>query len=228
MGIVLINQSAKIADADVEDIAAACDQQLQTDVAEAWGISDPLRVTTTPDATAYQFFLVDTIPEAPTALAYHSVRNGVPFGKIGIGPTLQAGQSVSSATSHEAVELQCDRFCASWSFSNRLQSLVATEACDPVQGEAYPITIPNGKQIMVCNFVTPAYFSDDALGKPVDHLGHLTRSFDITPGGYQVIMKGGVASNVFGPRVSAALRQGKEASQGRTFWRHVTMALAMS
>jgi hypothetical protein len=33
--------------------------------------------------------------------------------------------------------------------------------------------------------------------------------------------------NVFGANFSSALRAAKEASQGRTFWRNVTMALVM-
>jgi hypothetical protein len=51
------------------------------------------------------------IPEAPGALAYHFVQpDGVPAGKIGVETTLNAGETVASATSHEAVELQCDIF----------------------------------------------------------------------------------------------------------------------
>ncbi len=229
MGIVLINQSAKISDKDVKNIAEACDLQLRNDVAPAWDISRPLTVTTTPDLSSYPFYLVDTIPEAPGALAYHFVQpDGVPAGKIGVQTTLQAGDTVAGATSHEAVELQCDIFCASWSFITRLHCLVATEACDPVQGDSYTIKVADGSAIPVSNFVTPYYFTDNPLKEPLDHLGKLQETFAISPGGYQIRMRGGKVTNVYGDEVSAALRKGKEASHGRTFWRHVTMALALS
>jgi hypothetical protein len=227
MGITLVNQSTVISDAEVETIAEACNRQLQKDVAAAWGISTPLTVTTKPDSSSYPFFFVDEIPEAPGALAYHYVQDsGVPAGKIGVKVTQQAGDSVSSATSHEAVELQCDIFCGSWSYSNRLRCLVATEACDPVQSQSYTIAV-GGSAIEVSNFVTPYYFADNALGNPVDQLGKLKGPFEIAHGGYQIQMKGGAVHNVFGAEVSPALKAAKEVSHGRTFWRHVTMALAL-
>jgi hypothetical protein len=228
MSITLVNQSSLIADAEVESIAAACNLQLQNEVSAAWGIKDPLKVTTGADPAAYQFLFVDEIPEAPGALAYHYVDpdTGIPAGKIGVKVTRDAGESVSSATSHEAVELQCDVFCASWSFSNRLRCLVATEACDPVQSQTYTIDV-GGSAVEVSNFVTPYYFTDNALGNPLDHLQKLSRTFDIAPGGYQIQMKAGRVHNVFGANFSSALRAAKEASQGRTFWRNVTMALVM-
>jgi hypothetical protein len=229
MSIVLINQSKTITDADVQNIADACDQQLGHEVAAAWDIKDPLRVTTTADAKAYPFFLVDEIPEAPGALAYHFVQdNGIPAGKIGVKTTLDAHESVSSATSHEAVELQCDIFCASWSYSDRLKCLVATEACDPVQNDTYTIKVAGGAAVEVSNFVTPYYFTEDPLGNPLDHLGTLTQTFGIAKGGYQIQMKGGKVDNVFGADFSKKVRAGKEASHGRTFWRNVTMAIALS
>jgi len=228
MSIVLINQSTKITDAEVAHIAEACDFQLQNEVAEAWDIKDPLNVTTKSDPKAYPFFFVDDIPEAPGALAYHFVQdNGIPAGKIGVKTTIDAGESVSSATSHEAVELQCDIFCASWSYSDRLQCLVATEACDPVQADTYTVKTGDGTLISVSNFVTPYYFTENPLGHSLDHLGNLKQPFDIGKGGYQIRMKGGAVSNKFGSNFSAKVRAGKDASQGRTFWRQVTMALAM-
>ena len=95
MGIALINQSKGISDAEVAQIAEACHLQLMNEVAEAWNIKNPLPVGTAIEDESYPFFLVDTIPEAPGALAYHFVQdNGVPAGKIGVETTRQAGESV--------------------------------------------------------------------------------------------------------------------------------------
>jgi hypothetical protein len=162
VGIVLINESTAISDAEVVQIAKACDEQLQSEVADAWEIRDPLRVTTTPDNSSYPFFFVDEIPEAPGALAYHFVQpSGVPAGKIGVKATLAANESLSGAASHEAVELQCDIFCASWSYSSSLRCLVATEACDPVQSRTYTVKASGGTLVEVSNFVTPYYFTEN-------------------------------------------------------------------
>src|SRR5262245_27749393 len=229
MNIALINHSTVLSDKEVHRIADACDIQLRRDVAPPWDIKHPLRVTTTRSDNEYPFFLVDAIPEERDALAYHYVQdNGIPAGKIGVKTTLDAGDSVSSAASHEAVELQCDIFCASWSYSTRLRCLVATEVCDPVQADTYSIEARDGTRVEVSNFVTPAYFTDDPLGKPLDHLRRLDKTFDIARGGYQIRMKGGRVKSVYGRGFSDRVRAGKDASRGRTFWRQVTMALAMT
>ena len=229
MAIALINQSSAMTDEQVKNIADACSIQLRDHVAPAWDIKSPQEVRTELEPSSYPFFFVDNIPEAPGALAYHFVQdNGVPAGKIGVETTLKAGESVESATSHEAVELQCDIFCAAWSYSDRLQCLVATEACDPVQADTYEIEVADRTKVEVSNFVTPYYFTEDPLGQPLDHLGNLKQTFDMSPGGYLIQMKAGKVSNVYGADFSSALRAGKEASRGRTFWRNVTMAIAMS
>jgi len=225
MGIVLINQSTAIKDDDVKRIAEACHVQLRDHVGPAWNFAEPLSVAfaTATDADSFAFFFVDDIPEAPGALAYHFVDdNGMPAGKIGVKTTLSAGESVSSATSHEAVELQCDIFCAAWSFSSEHRCLVATEACDPVQSYSYKI----GKQDM-SDFVTPYYFTDNAIGHPLDYMGKLSKTFEIAPGGYQIQMKAGRVFNKFGDGLTDALRAAKEANQTRTYWRQITMAIAL-
>lgn len=226
--ITLVNQSQLVSDGEIETIARACNSQLQNEVGAAWEIRNPLTVSAGPDASAYQFSFVDEINEAPGALAYHYVddQTGKPAGKIGVKVTQNAGVSLSSTTSHETVELQCDIYCASWSYSDRLQCLVATEACDPVQSQSYHINV-RGTPVEVSDFVTPYYFTDDALGHPLDHLGVLQQTFGIAPGGYQMQAKAGAVQNVFAEDFNPELRRAKEASQGRAFWRHVTMALVM-
>ena len=225
MGIVLINQSSAIKDDDVKQIAAACHIQLRDHVGPAWNFAEPLSVSfaSKPDANSFAFFFVDDIPEAPGALAYHFVDdNGMPAGKIGVKTTLNAGESVSAATSHEAVELQCDIFCAAWSFSSELRCLVATEACDPVQSYSYKV---GGQD--VSDFVTPYYFTDNALGHPLDYMKKLSKTFEIAPGGYQIQMKAGRVFNKYGDGLTDALRAAKDANQTRTYWRQITMAIAL-
>ena len=229
MTISLVKQSDLITDVGLDQIAQACDRQLQHEVAAAWGIKDPQKVITGPDPTAYQFFFVDEIPEAPGALAYHYVDpdTGVPAGKIGVKVSRDAGESVSSATSHEAIELQCDIFCASWSYSNRLRSLVATEACDPVQSQTYTVDV-QGTPVEVSNFVTPWYFSREGPGPPPGPPQRPHRNLRDRTWGLPDTHEGRRRAQRLRRRISAELRRAKEASRGRTYWRHVTMALAMN
>jgi hypothetical protein len=225
VGIVLINQSSAISDDEVRQTAEACDTQLREHVAPAWNFAEPLSVAfaTEVAADSFPFLFVDDIPEAPGALAYHYVEdNGMPAGKIGVNTTLQANESVSAAASHEAVELQCDIFCAAWSFSSEHRCLVATEACDPVQSYSYQIG-----DVDVSDFVTPYYFTDNALGHELDYLGMISKPFEIAPGGYQIRLKAGRVYNRYGDQFSDALRAAKDASHTRTYWRQITVAIAL-
>lgn len=221
MGIQLETQSAKVTAAQLTAIAAACRDQLHNEVATAWNIRSPLTVSTLHHPSWYRFTLVDEIPEAPGALAYHDVdANGHPYGRLGVNATLRAGESISSVVSHECVELQCDIYCASWAYSVGRRALVAVEACDPVQADSYPHA--NGS--LLSNFVTPWYFVDDGQGHQYDHLDTLTDPFTLARGGYLIEMAAGRVTNIYN-RVLPALIEAKAASQGRTYWRHIQAAL---
>lgn len=229
MGIQFVNKSSLLPATQVADYAEACNVQLHEHVAPAWHQS-PLSVSIHHHPSWYQFQFVDTIPEAPGALAYHDVdENGKPYGRIGVKTTLDAGETVSSAASHEAVELFCDVYCQQWDYSNALRSLVAHEACDPCQSNSYEID-----GIEVSDFVLPAYFEENgsAEGK-LTYTNAIARPFGIANGGYQIVMKAKASSlqvtNVFGDiPPSPALMAAKAQSHGRSYWREVQAALVAS
>lgn len=229
MGIQFVNESAHLTAADLVRIADACNKQLHLHVAPAWGIKSPLSVSTLHHPSWYPCYLADTIPEAPGALAYHDVDDtGRPFMKIGVETTLDAGDTVSSAVSHEACELEVDRYCAQWTYSVGRRCVVATEVCDPVQDQSYTITSTDGTKVPVSNFVTPWYFVDDGHIHGYDYLDTLGGPFSVSPGGYLIVMKAGAVTNVFGESVDERKRAQREASRGRSWWRAVQMADAMS
>jgi hypothetical protein len=227
-GIQIINRSSQLDATDTRRIAQACDIQLRRDVAKAWNIASPLRVGLVLRPGWYRCYLVDRIPEAPDALAYHSVDGrGTPFIRVGVTETLANGDTVSATTSHETVELQCDIYCQEWAYSSRLRHLVATEACDPVQAQSYRIRVPDGTFVPVSNFVTPDYFVDSTHGRPLDHQRTLVQPFSIAAGGYRIDMRAGAVTNTFAKGYPRAKKRQIAAGRGRTFWRHVTMAIAM-
>jgi len=228
MGIQVINQSGQLDATETRRIAQACHIQLQRDVAKAWDIASPLSVGVANRPGWYRCYFVDKIPEAPGALAYHDIDDdGTPYMKVGVTETLSNGDTISSATSHETVELQCDIFCQEWSYSSGLQHLVATEACDPVQSQSYRIRVGDGTFVPVSNFVTPYYFVDADRGKPLDYLRTLVEPFSIAEGGYRIDMRAGAVKNTFAKGYPRKKKQQIADGHGRTFWRHVTMALAM-
>jgi hypothetical protein len=226
LGIQVVSDSANVKAKQVAQVAEACNIQLRDHVAPAWNIDTPLTVSTEPGEGLYLCHLVDSIPEAPGALAYHDVdKHGTPYIKVGVNEVAKAGDTISSVTSHEAVEMQCDIWCQEWSFSSTLKKLVATEACDPVQDQSYLVTLSDGSKVPVSNFVTPAYFVDSAAPGTLDHLGKLTKPFSISEGGYRIDMKAGAVTNTFGKKYPEVRKAQLSVGHGRTFWRHVTMAL---
>jgi hypothetical protein len=191
------------------------------DVRATWGIRSNKAIETTTNAGSIRFAVVDEIPEAPDALAYHDVdEHGRPYGRLGLHVCEQAGMSISSVLSHELVEMQGDLYCQEWSYSGRLRCLVAVELCDPVQSDTYTLG-----SVEVSNWVTPWYFIEEEHGRDYDWCRKLAESFSIAPGGYQIQMHAGAVSNVFGREFPEPVYRAKEHARGRTFWRAVTAAL---
>jgi len=109
------------------------------------------------------FALKDALPEAPGAVAYHSIDGrGVAFAMLAIstcdsltGP----GTSVSSAVSHEVCETRGDEGCNLWA-DDGAGTEHAHEECDAVEVQSYPM--PDGTY--VSNFVLPSFWIPGAAG----------------------------------------------------------------
>jgi hypothetical protein len=156
-------------------IAEAMMLQLNGEFADCYGGSFGVRVGASsadiqPGERAYSF--VPTLPDAPTASAYHDIDGkGVPFALCAVttcDTLLGAGSSVSVDASHEGVEAGADPGCNVWAL--RADGvLVAYEVGDPVEVQAYPKTCKDGTIVYVSNFVTPAWFEPGNPG-PFDYM----------------------------------------------------------
>lgn len=126
----------------------------------------------------------DTIPEAPNALAYHQVVNGIPDIELGVDlfAALTTGsESLSCGGSHELLELILDAGANGWKDKQDGSGLMgAEEACDVVQNAFY--TASNG--FAVSNFLLPSYFIPGAPG-PWDSMGVMTSQSDLS-NGYEI------------------------------------------
>ena len=93
--------------------------------------------------------------------------------------------------------------------------MYALEVADPVQDDHYNID-----GIAVSNFTYPDYWNPwgrKTRSRKLDHLGRVTRAFEVREGGYLVRYKGRRRSFVDGPDLSIGRRRAKEAKpNGRT------------
>lgn len=147
-----------------------------------------------------QIILFDS-PDQANVLGYHSEGpDGRPYGKVFVSPVLdngggildggRIGVSIASVLSHEAVELFIDATVNGWYDGPAIAegSSYAAEACDPVQGDCYDITLLDGSKVLVSNFVGPAWFDMMApRDARRDWMGTTSRPFEIARGGYCMV-----------------------------------------
>jgi hypothetical protein len=153
-----------------------------------------------------QALLTDTIPEAPGALAYHTVDGqGNSMIKVGIETirqNLQSGQTllgeITKAISHELFETAIDPPAVLYAYVEGKSVMLAYEVCDPVQGGSF---ICGSTEIS--NFVTPDYFVANSVSKTFDKCGQLTTPLSCSSEGYQAWSDG---TQTFGEKVSAFKR----------------------
>lgn len=174
----------------LQDILDAIAEQVELDYAPEHGAPKVIfRIASSPDdrqegeeGVHYR----DNIPEAPNALAYHTVVNGIPDIEIGcdLFETVTTGtRAISGGVSHEILERLLDGGANGWKDKGDGVTTGAEEVCDPVQNTGY--TASNG--VALSNFVRRSYFIPGSEG-PWDFLGMMTSQNDVS-GGYEVQAK---------------------------------------
>lgn len=215
MIIYVTNQSTRITDADVRAMTAAVDSQLYYHAAPAYGYKpNRCQYTSTPAQVGPPdaLIVVTDTPDQVGVLGWHSEKaDSSRYGYVFVSPVLDNGGdalhnktlSVSSVLSHEVLETSLnpgvdvmadagDGFV--WDY----------EVCDPVEGDAYPIFA----EIMVSNFVHPAFFDQSATSN-FDHMGTLTKPFSLAPGGYASRMPSGQRADIHRETFSQSRRDSR-------------------
>lgn len=174
----------------LEQCAIACNTQLSRDVAPVYGGTYVVRVGTADTVAPGEmvFAIVDSLPDAPGAVAYHDVNGGdVPVAFLALS-TCKTLDDVSTAISHELVETAGDAACDLW-VDDGYGSEWARELCDAVESNGYPIA-----GIMMSDFLLPAFFGPTEAG-PWNYMGAVasttahadpTGPFETAAGGYQI------------------------------------------
>lgn len=213
-----------ISPAQLATIAAALDLQLNRDVATRWGGSYAVRAGANktdvlPGEIACA--IVDSLPAAPGAVAYHDVDgNEVPvvfLARTECNSLTSGADSVSSALSHELCETAGDPFVNAWR-DDGAGAEWAQELCDAVQEAGYQV---NG--VTVSDFVLPAFFAPVAAA-PYDYLGTVgqgavTAPLQTMPGGYQLRRTAGTGEAQVDGAVGAHRLAKKRHPSSRTYRR---------
>ena len=181
--IYIVNNSNVSSD-DVASMTAAVQSQLDGPFQSAWEDTAPLIIDSPADGAVV--LSIEQTSDVPGALGYHDKdSNGVPFAKIFVDDSANAGVALSAVMSHEILELMVDRFVdavAVYDNGDGTGTLYALEDCDPVEADFY--TDANGVQLSNC--VTPAWFDQSNNTGPFDLAGNLTTPFTMTAAGYVI------------------------------------------
>ena len=205
--INIINKSTILKDADFQLMVEACKLQLAQHVAPMWLKGGWNVVVNQADNVGYPIVILDN-PDHAGALGYHTESpNGKVWGRVFVRPVVEAkgtmltgALSVSAVLSHEVIEAYCDPNVNLWADRNN-GTMIAYEACDPVENDSYDMTTSKGAKVAVSNFVLPAWFdAQAAVDAKFDFMAKLTKPFSMSKGGYLVVMntRTGKVTNIFG------------------------------
>lgn len=214
MEIAFLTSQSTLSARDLAFQILAVDVQMRRDFAPLWKMEPwpcvPYAVLPDQKDLFHPIFVMDNIG-APDALGFHDDILNFIYGRVITPPNLQD----ASTASHEAVEMRADPDCSRFAPMGDGRE-VAVETGDPVEADAYPITVKIGNEardILVSNFVLPAYFVPGSAG-PWDFLGRLSGPAPaMTPGGYLIVRDpgSGELSNVFSNHVAASRLAAKAA-----------------
>ncbi len=165
------------------------------------------------DLDGYPVFLVDDLPEAPGALAYHDNDPSLgPYSRVGVGTVLDAGGtwligafSVVNAALHEVLETLGDPIANRWAQASKNWN-VAQELCDPVQDLVFTVHVSPAQgaklvSVDVPDFVLPSWFNP--FGEPpFDQMGLVAKPFDYS-NGYVIVQQAGVVVDLWGKNARA-------------------------
>jgi len=182
--LAVINASTAIADADVQKMLPAFEQQWNRDLQPIWGVEQAAFTFVpkgqAPASGAWWVAFLDDSNQAD-ALAYHDLTNeGLPISKIFVRTILADKASVSVGATHELCEMAVDPWLNS-AYQDPKGVFWAGEVADPVESDQYGYKIGD---ILVTDFITPNWFAHEHAHGHIDFKSHAHKAFDVLDGGY--------------------------------------------
>lgn len=201
--IAITNESTVLGDAFVQAAMRAIQAQDDYDLAPSWSLElcqlyflakgAPL------PAGHWQLVIADNSDQAG-ALGYHETTvNGDPIGFCFAKDDLDAGTSWTVTWSHEHCEMRVDPDIQTVEEQDTPAAVVfrAKEVADPCEDDQFayvkddpqnpnsPFKLPDGANILLSDFVLPAYWNPNApAGTQFDFMSHITAPLAILAGGY--------------------------------------------
>jgi hypothetical protein len=200
--------------------AQAVNVQLNRDFSPEWGGSYLVRVgSSSGDILAGEiiFAVVDSLPDAPGAIAYHDVNGqAVPVAFLALS-TCNSLDDVSTAISHECCETGGDSECNLWADSAQGQE-AAREACDAVESGSYDIG-----GVRLSDFVLQSFFAPNGQApySYVQSTGGTGPSgpFMTAAGGYQIVRNSGTGETSIQGEIKATHKLAKARHWSGRVWR---------
>ena len=180
--IAVINSSTVMTDAEIAPIVQAMQVAISRDFAPIWGQDAALVQIPqggTPPTGAWWCVILDDAPSGGY-LGYHDLTpEDLPIMKIFAGTDKKYGNEVSVTLAHEIWEALGDptiNKCIQTPDGN----FMAYENADACEDDSLAYLVNNVK---ISDFVFPSWFDANAKGQ-VDFCNHLTKPFQLSPGGY--------------------------------------------
>jgi hypothetical protein len=192
--IACINKATVSLDTDLDALIAALQKFVGTAFAPVWGTHATLVKATDFIAGCWALVFLDDA-DVQGALGYHDLTpDGLPLSKVFVKTAIANQQKVSITACHEIAEMLGDPAINLWAEASD-GTLYAYEMCDAVEEVEFTID-----GIAMSDFVYPSYFEGFRTAKSTqfDYVGKISKPFQVLPGGYSIIQKGGTVSNIYG------------------------------
>jgi hypothetical protein len=182
--IAIQNHSTLASDSEIKEVVAALQVQVSRDFLKCWGVGAELHFLASSAKVTPGFWQLGIFDDADAAgaLGYHeTTAKGLPLGKVFWGTTLKYSGLPSVTTSHELLEMLLDPYINLTAFDEDHGRVYAYEACDAVEADELGYQIGG---VTVSDFVKPSYFEPSVASKGRSWCGHVTKAFELAPGGY--------------------------------------------
>ena len=209
--IAIVNHSTLVTQAQAQTMTNVVASQVYWQAAPGWRRApSTVRFYASESLAPAGSWVIGILDDADQAgdLGWHTEDStGRVYGRVFAKPAIDAGYkvldgpyAVSTTLSHEVLETFGDPNANGWA-DNGSGELSALELCDAVESDWYELTLGSGEKAAVSNFLLPDWFDPQApAGRQFDWMKHCTAPFQMTKGGYVVVMAAGKESQQFGER----------------------------
>jgi hypothetical protein len=213
--VTVVNEAKTDWGVPPDALVAALRKYVDLRFAPVWGIPATMAAGSAIKKGTWGLVFLDDADQA-NALGYHDLTpEGFPLGKVFVRTTLSSKNLVSVTASHELAEMLADP-AINLAAQASDGTFYAYEVADPVEEETFDID-----GIPMSNFVYPSWF--EGFRKPrtdkFDELRSCQKPFQIQPGGYMSIFRGGQWTQIFGSKRSEARFEREDRRERRPFRR---------